>query len=280
MTTGRLNMKMTSTKLGISIGVLVSLICGFVYISVLHEPGPAFYWFAAAVFLGGPLIAAITAASHAQERKIKTGIVSSASVFGIILALFVIMYAVLPQYSRTSIELPESCIGFDGSFNPPAGLAYTLPDARAGILLTEDAESAVVATIDGSQPPFSSTLYLIHKRDHAILRSVHFNSDVVTASIYAGTVYVYNDKLGYLIDQRTGKFEENILLMDNYGGLSDTDRPFFITNTPSGRWYLETKAVISSWNTDGTVKSRPNLTFSGIARGCFVSGSTGEIVKI
>jgi len=47
-----------------------------------------------------------------------------------------------------------------------------------------------------------------------------------------------------------------------------------------GRRYLETTAVISSWSTDGTVRSRTRLTMNGIAYNCFVNGGTGEIVEI
>ena len=70
-----------------------------------------------------------------------------------------------------------------------------------------------------------------------------------------------------------------ILLIDNYGGLSETDRPV-ISHASSGNWYFETTAVVSSWNTDGTVKSRPHLKMNGIARGCYVSGATDEVVSL
>jgi hypothetical protein len=43
---------------------------------------------------------------------------------------------------------------------------------------------------------------------------------------------------------------------------------------------METAAVISSWSVDGTVRSRPLLTMSGIARGCFISGDTREVTPL
>jgi hypothetical protein len=99
------------------------------------------------------------------------------------------------------------------------------------------------------------------------------------ASIDDGILYLYNDKLGYPIDERTGEFEHNILLIDNYGGLSGSDRPL-LPNDSSGNWYFETSAVVSSWNTNGTVRSRPHLTMNGIARGCYVSGATGQVIPL
>ncbi|HUP28101.1 MAG TPA: hypothetical protein VM409_06670, partial [Chloroflexia bacterium] len=94
-----------------------------------------------------------------------------------------------------------------------------------------------------------------------------------------GTIYNYNDKLGYLINEHTGENEENIFLIDNYGGLTESDRPL-LPGTSSGKWYVETSAVVSSWSTSGKVKSRPHLKMNGIARGCYVSGTTGEVTHL
>jgi len=186
---------------------------------------------------------------------------------------------VLPQFDRASVQLPRSCGGFDGVLDLPSQLAYALPDGKDTISLAESAQSVLATTIDGDRSPFASTAYLIRKSDRAILTRMDFDNDVVIASIDAGTVYLYDDKLGYLIDERTGEREANIFLIDNYGGLSETDRPI-IERASSGNWYLETTAMVSSWRTDGTVKSRPHLRMKGIARGCYVSGATGEIIPL
>ena len=269
----------TPIRIGIGIGLIVSLASGLAYIEVLHEPGSAFYPFAAVVFVGGPAIGGILAALTAQEGKVRAFLGSGTIVFGGALALFIVTYVVLPQSLRANVQLPGFCDGFDGRLDLPSNFSYPLPDGNTGILLTENAESAVAATIDGDGAPLSSTMYLIRKSDNMILRRMRFDNDVITASIDEGTVYIFNDKLGYLIDEHSGELEENLLLIDNYGGLTETDRPF-ISRASSGNWYLETTGVVSSWNIDGTVKSRPHLTFSGIARGCYVSGASGEVVQL
>ncbi|HUS16632.1 MAG TPA: hypothetical protein VM536_16680 [Chloroflexia bacterium] len=249
------------------------------YIIVLHEPGSLFYGFAALVFLGCPLVAAMIAVAKAPRGGPKRFMAAGGLVFGITLLLFIGTYAVMPQFNRANVQLPASCDGFSGVFDLPARLQYALPDGTGGILLAESAESAFAATIDGEQSPFASTAYLVRKRDNAVLARMHFNNDVVIAAINAGTVYVYNDKLGFLIDERSGQREDNILLIDNYGGLTETDKPI-IGHTSSGNWYFETAAVVSSWNSNGTVKSRPHLQMKGIARGCYVAGATGEVISI
>ncbi len=270
---------MTSARIGIIIGALLSTVSYFVYIALLHEPGSVFYGFAALVFFGCPLISGIIATSKTQKYKVKRFFACSGLVFGTTLLLFIVTYAVLPQFDRANVQLPASYDGFDGVLALPPQLTYALPDGKGGILLTESVESVLAVTIDGDRPPFASTTYLIRKSDNAILGQMHFNNDVVIASIDKETVYLYNDKLGYLIDERTGKFEENILLIDNYGWLTETDRPI-IGHATSGNWYLETTAVVSSWSTNGLVKSRPHLKMNGIARGCFVSGATGEVIPL
>ena len=260
-------------------GTLFSVIAGMVYIIPLHEPGPVFYPFAALAFLGGPLIAGITGAVQSREQKYRAFLISGCAVFGAVLVLFFITYAVLPHFDRTSVHLPESCGVFDDSPHPAPALAYELPGTGTGVLITGNEQTAVVAMIDYTKAPYPSTVYVVNRSDNRILRRMDFADNTVIATIDSGIVYLYNDKLGYRINARTGASEKTILLIDNYGGLSASDRPV-LAGASEGRRYLETTAIISSWSIDGTVRSRPRLTMNGIAYNCFVNGETGEIVEI
>ncbi len=271
--------KIPPVCLGTSIGALVSAVFGLVYIVILHEPGPVFYLFAGLTFLGGPLIGGIVAMWKTQGHQGKAFLASGSVIFGIVWMLFIFTYIVLPQLDRTSVQLPAFCDGFDGTFNPPAHLTYTLPNVGTGVLITSDAHSAVMAMIDYQHPPFPSAVFLVNKSDNKIIQSMRFKNDVIGATIDDDTLYIYNDKLGYFIDARTGELEKNFLTVDNYGGLSESDRPI-VSRASSGHWYMETSAVISSWNVDGTVKSRPHLTLNGIALGCFISGDTHDVTRL
>lgn len=275
----RFMVKLTPVRLGAIVGILLSIVFGFVYLVVLREPGSEFYLFAGLAFLGCPFLGGMLAALKTQEHKLKAFLASSGTVFVTVFMLFFATYVVLPQFARTNVQLPQFCDGFDGSFNPPSRLTYTLPDAGTGVLIASDSQSAVVVIIDSSQPPFPSTLYLVNQSDTKIIQTMRFGNDVVSATIDEGILYIYNDKLGYLLDAHTGEFEEDFLLIDNYGGLSETDRPI-LSRASSGHWYMETTAVISSWNVDGNVRSRPHLTFNGIALGCFISGDTQEVTQL
>jgi hypothetical protein len=154
---------------------------------------------------------------------------------------------------------------------------YTLPDGSTGILIISDTATAVVALVDFGQPPYPTTVLIVNRHNDQVLRSLQFGNDVISAALANNILYLFNDKLGYLINPQTGQFEDVALTIDNYGGLSETDRPL-ISRASSGHWYMETTAVISSWHIDGRVISRPHLTFNGIARGCFISGDSGEVM--
>jgi hypothetical protein len=262
---------------GAGIGLLVSLASGLIYLLLLHEPGSAFYPFAALAFVAGPLVGGIASMRKSQARRTRAFFASSAIVLGIVGLLFILTYMVLPDFERTSVQLPEFCDGFAGSFSPPAALAYSLPDGSSGVLLASNAGSALVAVIDYKHPPFPATVFLIDKGENRIIGSMSFDNDVISAAMDDETLVLYNDKIGYWVDARTGEPEQAFLTIDNFGGLSESDRPV-ISRASSGHWYLETTAVISSWNVDGTVKSRRHLTFDGIARGCFIDGETHDVL--
>ncbi|MCK9581151.1 MAG: hypothetical protein M0Q92_12010 [Methanoregula sp.] len=265
---------------GIISGTLFSVIAGMVYILLLHEPGSLFYLFATLVFLGGPLIAGTTAAARYPGDKYRAFLVSGCVVFATAFVLFFIIYAVLPHFDRTSVLLPESCTGFDNSRpHPTPALAYELPGTGTGVLVAGSEETAVVALIDYTRAPYPGTVYIVNRSDNRTLRRMDFPDDTIIATVDSGMVYLYNDKLGYFLNARTGAPEKKFLLIDNYGGLSDSERPV-LAGSSEGRRYLETTAVISSWSTDGSVRSRPHLTMNAVAYNCFVNGTTGEIVEI
>ena len=272
-------MQKASVAAGIISGTLFSVIAGMAYIILLHEPGPAFYPFAALVFAGGPLIAGMTSAARSPEDKTRAFLVPCCAVFATALFLFFITYAVLPHFDRTSVLLPESCNGFDDGPHPSLALACELPGTGTGVLVAASEQTAVVAMIDYTKAPYPGSVYIVNRSDNRILRRLDFSDNTIIATIDNGMVYLYHDKTGYLLNARTGDPENKFLLIDNYGGLSDREHPI-LPGTSEGRRYLETTAVISSWSTDGTARSRLRLTMNAVAYNCFVNGTTGEIVEI
>jgi hypothetical protein len=272
-------MQNASVAKSIFFGILFSVAAGLAYIFLLREPGPLFYPFTALAFLGGPLIAGTTTAVQAPEHTCRASLIAAGTVFGTVLVLFFIVYAVLPQSERTSVQLPASCTNFNSTSHPASAPAYELPGTGTGVLIAGNEQTAVVAMIDYTRVAYPGIVYVVNRSDQKILRHLDFADDTVSATIDRGIVYLYHDKQGYFIDARTGAPDMTFLTIDNYGGLSVSDRPV-LPGASEGRRYLETTAVISSWGFDGTVRSRRHLTMNGIAYHCFVNGTTGEIVAI
>jgi outer membrane protein assembly factor BamB len=170
---------------------------------------------------------------------------------------FGLTYAAYPVFERTSVQLPEFCGDFSNGAHPTASFLYELPGVGATTLITSDTQTALVAAIDFERAPFPSTVYLVQKSDGQILWSTGFANDIISASIESGTLYLYNDKIGYWIDTRTGLARNNVFTIDNYGGLSQTDRPVI-----------------------GSVVSRGHVTFNSIAFNCFIDGPTGVVTPL
>lgn len=272
-------MQKSPVTTGIIAGTLFSGIAGMVYLLLLHEPGSLFYPFAALVFFGGPLIAGMIGAHGSPKTRYRAFLISGCAVFVVALVLFLITYAVLPHFDRTSALLPETCNSFSGTLHPNPALAYGLPGTGTGVLVAGSEQTAVIAVIDYTRAPYPTTVHIVNRTDNLTLRRMEFSDDTIIAAVDSGIVYLYHDKMGYFLNARTGEPERKFLLIDNYGGLSDSENPVF-PGVSGERRYLETTAVISSWSTDGTVRSRSRLTMNGIAYNCFVNGTSGEIVQI
>ena len=253
---------------GILLGLLLSVISGFMYLQVLHAPGSLFYIFALSAFFLGPVVAGTvdTVISPSHTQKFRIFLTSSGIVFGITFVLFFLIYAILIRLFTTSVYLPTYC---DGTYNQskiPANFEYSLPDKGKGILITSDDSTAVVATLDYDHSPHSNTLSIINKATDTILFRVYFPDDNLAAAIDSSTVYLFNKGIGLFIDKLTGERENYFLTMDAYG-----------TNTLG---YFETSGIISSWNKNSSVKSLPHLSFNGIVQGCYISAVTKEVIKL
>lgn len=189
---------------GIVAGTLFSVAAGTGYNILLHEPGPGFSPFAALVFLGGPFIAGAAAVAGSREHTCRVFLIPAGIVFAIAFVLFFITYAVQPHFDRTSVQLPESCNGFDSRPHPAPAPAYILPGTATGVLVAGSEETAVVAMIDYTRAPYPATVYIANRSDSRTLWRRDFADDTIAAAVDSGIVYLYNDKLGYVIDALTG----------------------------------------------------------------------------
>jgi hypothetical protein len=106
--------------------------------------------------------------------------------------------------------------------------------------------------------PPTLTAYLVDRRAGKVIDRIGITSETVVASISDGVVYLFDDKIGYMIDASTGEAVHRLIETDNYRGLymSGADR------------YLQTDAEISTLF-GRSLFSYQHLDFAGIVFGCY-----------
>ncbi len=257
-------LKILPIILGITIGVIFYVVLDFMFVFIFHESSSEFYLFAALALLGGPLIGGFISALKSKKNKLIALLISGVAVFVILLILSVFSYIVLPVFSYDGVQIPASCINASNSGSHlPSYLNYTVPGMGTGTLITSDKKSAVVAITDYDHLPFDSTVFLINKSSNKIIQSLQFNNDIIGAAIDDGVLYIFNDKIGYIIDTDDGEFVKKIFSIDNYRGI-------YISNNNT---YMQTTLEISVLNNDGSVLSHRQMNMSCIAYGCLISSS-------
>jgi hypothetical protein len=176
----------------------------------------------------------------------------------VLLVFFISSYIISPLFSSSSVLMPASCTGTISQL--PPSLDYVIPDIGTGTLLTSDTTSAVIVMVDYGKLPLTSTVFLIRKSDNKILQTFKFNNDIVNAGIYDGTLYLFNDKIGYILNASTGEYMHHIFTIDNYRGLY----------TLNGTQYLQTTLEISGLKSDGSIVSHRRVDMKSIAFGCLI----------
>lgn len=256
--------------IGITTGIALSIIFYLSYVSVFHESGTEFYLFTVMALLGGPLAGGIISALKVKENKLITSLISGSIVFIIVIVLAILSYVVLPVFFYESMQIPASYV--DNASEPgkhvPAYLNYSIPGIGTGRLITGDNNSAVVVMSDYDHLPYASTVYLIDKSSNKVLRSLNFNNDIIAAAIDQGTLNLFNDKIGYYINTENGEFVKTIVRLDNYRGLF----------TSNNNTYMQTTFETSVLNADGSVGSHRRMYMNCTAYGCFIDGSTGQVI--
>ncbi len=252
--------------MGIPLGVVMSAICGFIFLKVLGAPSSLFYVFAALTFVLAPLAAGTVDTLIDPSHRPGLFLLSGGVVFATVFVLFFLTYGISIRLLTTSVALPEYCDGTFGQAQIPSNLEYSFPDETKGILLGSDDSTAVVATLDYAHPPHPGTLFIIDRASGKTVLRVNFPDDNIAAAMDSNTVYLFNKGIGLFVDKVTGERENYFLTMDTYG-----------TNEFG---YFETSGVVSSWDRNGSVKSLAYLTFNGIVQGCYVSAATQEAVRL
>jgi hypothetical protein len=183
-----------------------------------------------------------------------------AALFGaaafLVLVAPVVALAVLALVSPyASTLIPASCSA--AAPQMPADRDATVPGVGVGTLLASGADTNVVVVTDPGRTP-ALTAYIVDTSAGKVIERLGIASEAVVAAIDDGVVYLFDDKIGYMIDVSTGEPVHRLIETDNYRGLyvSGADR------------YLQTDAEIATL-LGRSLFSYQHLDFTGIASGCY-----------
>ena len=169
-------------------------------------------------------------------------------------------FAVLAPF--TSAPIPASCT--DAVSHLPPSRTVRVPGVGDGTLLAGAGNTSVVIVATYGRSPFEATAYILSGGREPGVRSLRLSSDVVAAAVSDGIVYLFNDKIGYLLGGSNAEPLGRLLESDNYRGLY----------TSGGTRYLQMDAEISALGLNGSLFWHRTVQFAGIAYGCYVAPPT------
>jgi hypothetical protein len=143
----------------------------------------------------------------------------------------------------------------------PSTANYDIPEVGPGVLLTGDAQTAVAMVASYGQTPFTADVYIVSKTRSNVLQRFRFTNDVLAATIHAGRIYLFNDKIGYFMDAASGQTVHTSVESDNYRGL-------FLSN---GVRHVQSDFVFSALGPGRNVVFNLHLKFAVIAYGCVIA---------
>jgi hypothetical protein len=174
----------------------------------------------------------------------------------VVLVAPIVALAILALVSPyASAAIPASCSA--AAPRMPADRAATVPGVRVGTLLASGADTNVVIVTDPGQTP-AMAAYIVDVRAGKVIGHLGIASEAVVAAIRDGVVYLFDDKIGYMIDASTGEPVHRLIETDNYRGL-------YVSGAAR---YLQTDAEISTIF-GRSLFSFQHLDFAGIASGCY-----------
>jgi hypothetical protein len=154
--------------------------------------------------------------------------------------------------------IPTNCTGAV-SLLPP-GRELTVPGIGTGIRLVQKGDSAVVVVPSGDRIPAGGTAYIVDTRTGRVILNVRIASSAVAAAIDGDAVYLFDDKLGYLVHASDGSKLSRFIESDNYRGLMTSG---------SGR-FIQTDAWVWILGGDGGPLSIRHIGFTSIVDGCLI----------
>ncbi|HEX4206859.1 MAG TPA: hypothetical protein VHZ51_22185 [Ktedonobacteraceae bacterium] len=177
------------------------------------------------------------------------------ALFIILLSYFVVQPVLAPF---DSVQVPPNCT--TSLSHLPESRDYIIAGDGRGTLLAENTSTAVVVAADYGKAPFIAYVHVIDKASERIIQTFDFHNDIVDAGFDGDTLYLFNDKLGYFVDTKSGALLHNIIETDNYRGLFESNGNRFVQSD------ITVSAITSTWH----LIVRHHFHMSSIAYGCYL----------
>lgn len=203
------------------------------------------------------MISFMKAWQKALSRKsiLLSGIAAILALFSISLGYFVVQ-PVLAHFD--SVQVPANCN--TSVSHLPESRDYVIAGNGRGTLLAENTSTVVVVMANYGKVPFITHVYIIDKASERIIQTFDFHNDIVDAGFDGDTLYLFNDKLGYFVDTKSGTLLHNIVETDNYRGLFESNGNRFVQSD------ITVSAITSTWR----LIVRHHFHMSSIAYGCYL----------
>ena len=118
----------------------------------------------------------------------------------VLVAPLVVLGALALMSPYASVQIPASCSA--AAPRLPADRSATVPGVGVGTLLASGADTKVIVIADPGQTPVLTT-YIVDVRNGTVIQRLGIASEAMVAAISDGVVYLFDDKIGYMIDAST-----------------------------------------------------------------------------
>ena len=176
----------------------------------------------------------------------------------LIIALLVVVppvaYAVLTPY--TGVPVPAAC---DAGTAGPGPRPVSVPAHGEGTIIAADGPTTVVVVPAPDGQTAGGSVLLVAGGD--VVFSLPIGSRAVAAGVGHGRAYVFDDKIGYILDSATGVPLPRLLTVDNYRGLYMAD----------GVEHVQTSIDIAVLGSPGQPFVADSLPFGAVVDGCLVA---------
>jgi hypothetical protein len=202
---------------------------------------------------------AASARHRSRPRRILRALLATTAAL-LVVALVVIAplvgYALLSPF--TGVPVPITC---EGGTAGPSPQLVPVPGHGEGTVIATDGPTTVVAVPAPDGRTAGGSLNLITGGD--VVFSLPVVSRAVAAGVGDGRAYLFDDKLGYILEAATGDVVPRALTIDNYRGLYMAD----------GIEHVQTSLEIAiAGSADGPFLTHA-LPFGVVVDGCLVAAA-------